>query len=66
MKCDCNANYGKDCLFPEEYDTTGCTSGEHGCKSEEDYFELIDYYDDPEYYEKMDELEKMMLGGNVE
>lgn len=26
--CDCGANYSKECLFPEEYDTVGCTSGE--------------------------------------
>lgn len=29
--CDCSANYGKDCMFPEEYDTAGCTSGEEEC-----------------------------------
>ena len=24
MICDCECNYGKECLFPNEYATTGC------------------------------------------
>lgn len=34
MICDCSANYGKECLFPEEYNTIGCTSGDAPRKEE--------------------------------
>lgn len=60
MICDCSANYGKECLFPEEYNTVGCTSGDEGC------WEIVDYYEDEEYGSCMKELENILLRGNGE
>ena len=57
--CNCEANYGKECLFPEEYDTVGCTSGEG-------WWPIEDLYLDAEYGEKMNTLEQEMLEGGVE
>ena len=56
--CDCSANYGKDCIFPEEYDTVGCTSGEG-------WWPIIDYYSEGEYQEEMNTLEEHILEGDV-
>ena len=57
--CDCSANYGKDCMFPEEYDTVGCTSGER-------WWPINDYYSEGEYQEEMNTLEHELLEGDVE
>lgn len=55
--CKCSANYGKECLFPEEYDTVGCTSGEG-------WWPIEDFYLDDEYGHKMNILEQEMLDGD--
>lgn len=56
--CDCGANYSKECLFPEEYDTDGCTSGE-------EWWSIEDFYLDAEYGGKMKILEQGLLEGDV-
>lgn len=60
MICDCSANYGKECLFPEEYNTIGCTSGDEEC------WEIVDYHKDEEYGNCIEELENILLRGDVE
>lgn len=57
--CDCSANYGKECLFPEEYDTVGCTSGEG-------WWPIHDYYSEGEYQEEMETLEYEFMAGGME
>ena len=49
--CNCSVNYGKQCFFPEDYNSSGCTAEEEG------WFPIIDYYNDPEYSESMGKLE---------
>lgn len=56
--CDCSANYGKDCMFPEEYDTVGCTSGEG-------WWPINDFYSEGDYLNEMNTLEEHILEGDV-
>ena len=49
----------EDCVFPEEYDTVGCTSGER-------WWPINDYYSEGEYQEEMNTLEHELLTGDVE
>ena len=56
---DCSASYGKDCMFPEEYDTVGCTSGEG-------WWPIEDFYSEGEYQEEMNTFEHELLAGDVE
>ncbi|MOA45494.1 hypothetical protein D3C78_1678960 [compost metagenome] len=64
--CDCNLNYGKNCLYPKDYETVGCNRED--CPHESDYsdeddFEIEDLYDE---YPKMQSLELMLLKGGID